>query len=103
VEEFIELVNIKALMRKVKEHALWRKLYTLLDKSLLKVKQIMKNHIRVENACVLRYGPPYFYNANQHKGSSKQNHYSNINESSRKKHEGLTYRCLVYYKDLLLP
>jgi hypothetical protein len=53
VEEFIESINIEALMRKVKEHALWRKLYTLPDKSLLKVKQIMKNHIRVENACVL--------------------------------------------------
>jgi hypothetical protein len=95
VEKFIESVNIEALIRKVKEHALLRKLYTLPDKSLLKVKQIMKNHIRVENVCVLRYGPPHFYNASQHKGSSKQNHYSSINESSRKKHEGLTYRRLV--------
>jgi hypothetical protein len=65
---------------------LWRKIYTLPNKSLLKVKQIMKNHIRVENTCVLQYGPPHFYNANQHKGSSKQNHYSSRNESSKKKH-----------------
>ena len=36
VEELLELVTLKALIREVREHVIRRKLYVLLDKSLLK-------------------------------------------------------------------
>lgn len=41
----------------VREHDLWRKIYILLDRSLLKVKQVIKNHIRVGkvNICYNMY------------------------------------------------
>jgi uncharacterized protein YjfI (DUF2170 family) len=48
MKKLLELVALKALIRGVKQHALYKKLYALLDKSLLKVKQVMENHIRVE-------------------------------------------------------
>jgi hypothetical protein len=48
VKELIELVVLEALIRGVREHTLWRKLYVLLDKSLSKVNQFMKNHIRLK-------------------------------------------------------
>jgi hypothetical protein len=53
VEELLELVTLKALIREVREHAIRRKLYALLDKSLLKLKQVMKNHIWVEEVDLL--------------------------------------------------
>jgi hypothetical protein len=42
-------------------------MYALPDTSLFKVKQVMKNHIQVEEASMLRHRPPYFpyfYNDN---------------------------------------
>jgi len=53
VEEFLELIALKVLIRAVKEHVIWSKLHALLDKSLLKVKQDMKNYIQVEEADLL--------------------------------------------------
>jgi len=53
VEELLELVTLKALIREVREHAIRRKLYALLDKSLLKLKQVMENHIWVEEVDLL--------------------------------------------------
>lgn len=38
MEKLLELVALEALISGVKEHALYKKLYTLLDKSLFKVK-----------------------------------------------------------------
>jgi hypothetical protein len=61
VKKLIDLVALKALISGVKEHSLRKNLYALLDRSLLKVKQAMKNHIWVEEASMLRYGPPRFY------------------------------------------
>jgi hypothetical protein len=57
VKKLLELVALEALIRGVREHAIQRKLYTLPDRSLLKMKQVMKNHIRVEDANLLRYRP----------------------------------------------
>jgi hypothetical protein len=65
VEELLELVALETLIKRVREHVIWRKLYALLDKSLLKVKQVMKNHIQVEEADLLRHGPPSYYIDNQ--------------------------------------
>jgi hypothetical protein len=53
VEELLELIALETLIKRVREHVIWRKLYALLDKSLLKVKQVMKNHIQVEEADLL--------------------------------------------------
>jgi hypothetical protein len=61
VKKLIDLVALKALISGVREHSLRKNLYALLDRSLLKVKQAMKNHIWVEEASMLRYGPPRFY------------------------------------------
>lgn len=49
---------IKALINGVKGRALWKKLYTLPNKSLLIVKQAMENHIQLEKEIILRHGPP---------------------------------------------
>ena len=53
VEEFFELIALEVLIRAVKKHVIWGKLHALLDKSLLKVKQNMKNYIYVEEADLL--------------------------------------------------
>jgi hypothetical protein len=53
VNELPEPIALDALIIGVREHILWRKFYVLLDRSLLKVKQVMKNHIRVEEASLL--------------------------------------------------
>ena len=65
VEEFIEPVALEALIRVVKKHASWRKLYALPDTRLSKVMQFMENHIWVKEVSLLRHGPPYFYKDNQ--------------------------------------
>jgi hypothetical protein len=48
VEELLKPTALEVLIGGVREHTLWRKFYVLLDKSLLKVKQVMKNYIRVK-------------------------------------------------------
>jgi len=48
VEELLKSIALEVLIGRVREHTLLRKFYALLDKSLLKVKQVMKNHIQVE-------------------------------------------------------
>jgi len=53
VEELLEPTFLDALINKGKEHTIWRKLYALLDKRLFKVKQVMTNYIRVEEANML--------------------------------------------------
>jgi hypothetical protein len=55
------------------------------------VKQVMKNHIRVEDANLLRYRPFFLYKNNQHEGSYKKNHSLSRNERSRKNHKGSTH------------
>jgi hypothetical protein len=48
VKELLESVALKALIRGVREHIFWIKIYALPIKSLLKVKQVMENYILVE-------------------------------------------------------
>jgi len=100
VEELFKLVALKALIRGVKEHVLLRKLYALLDRILLDIKQVMENYIWVEETNLLWNRPSYFYKDNQHERPSKQNHYPHRNRRSRKNHEGSTRGHLVYPKDL---
>lgn len=53
VEELLKPTALEVLIGGVREHTLWRKFYVLLDKSLLKVKQVMKNYIRVKETDLL--------------------------------------------------
>lgn len=69
VENLIKSVAFKALISRVKEKALWKKLYALLDRRLLKVKQAMESHIQVEEASTLSLGPPYFTRDKQSESS----------------------------------
>jgi hypothetical protein len=71
MKELLKLVALETLVREVKEHALWRKLYVLPEKNLLKMKQAMENHLRVEKTSLLQHGPSCFYKTNQHEGPSK--------------------------------
>jgi hypothetical protein len=58
VEKFIELVPSKD---KWSEVTVSLDLYAIIDKSMLKVKHVMQNHIRVKKASMLRYEPFRFY------------------------------------------
>jgi hypothetical protein len=60
LEELIELVTSKALINGVREHSLWKDLYALPDRSLLKVK-VIENHMWVEKTSILRHESPCFY------------------------------------------
>ena len=53
MKEFLKPLASKALIIRVRKSALLRELYTLPNRSLLKVKQVMENHIRVEKVSVL--------------------------------------------------
>jgi hypothetical protein len=53
MEELIESMTLEALINEVKECSMWKGLYTLPDRSFMKVKQVMKNHIRVEKINIL--------------------------------------------------
>lgn len=64
------------------------------------MKQVMTNHIQMEEFDLLQYRPLCKNKYNQHKGLFKQNHSLSRNESSRKNYEGLTYENLVYPEDL---
>lgn len=52
VENLLKPMTIKALINIVHNYSIWEHLYTLLDRSLLNVKQVMENHICVEEASV---------------------------------------------------
>jgi len=84
IEELIEPIASKALINRVREHPLWKDLYALYDISLLKVKQVMKNQIGVEEAGMLRHDPSYFYQKVEDEEPFKQNCYPNIDNESNK-------------------
>jgi len=54
MKELIESLTLEALIRGVNEHAFWRKLYALpkKKKSLLNMKQSIKNHIWMKEVLV---------------------------------------------------
>jgi hypothetical protein len=47
MKKLIQPVASEALINGVRECSLWRDLYALPDRSLIRVKQVMENHIRV--------------------------------------------------------
>jgi len=53
MKKLIQLVASEALINGVRECSLWRDLYALPDRSLIRVKQVMENHIWVEKANIL--------------------------------------------------
>jgi len=65
VKELIEPVTLEALIRGAGEHAIWRKLYVLPNRSFFKVKQFMENHIQVETTSLLWNRRPCFHKDNQ--------------------------------------
>jgi hypothetical protein len=48
VKDLFELLTEDALFNRVYDSFLWKHLYDFLDKTLIKVKQVMKNHIRMK-------------------------------------------------------
>jgi hypothetical protein len=69
-EKFIEPITSKALISGVKEKILWKKLYALLDRRLLKVKQAIDNYIQVEEVSMTRHDPLVFQEISNLKGPS---------------------------------
>jgi len=61
VKELIESIAFEDLISGVKEWGLWKELYALPNKSLLKVKYSMKNHIQVKKVSVEWHESLYFY------------------------------------------
>lgn len=51
---------LEALINGVKGRTMWKMFYALPNRSLLKVKQAIENHIQVEEASVLHHGPSSF-------------------------------------------
>jgi len=45
---------IKALINGVYKSSIWEKLYTLLDKTFIKVKQVMENLVSIDKMSVIR-------------------------------------------------
>lgn len=54
MKRIFEPIAIKTLISGVNNYCLWVKLYTIPNKDLLKVKHIIENHIRVEEASVTK-------------------------------------------------
>jgi hypothetical protein len=50
VKELLESIALEILIKGVNKYTLWRKIYILPERNLLKVKQVMGNHIQVEKA-----------------------------------------------------
>lgn len=57
IEELSKPATSKTLISRVRKCSMWKDLYALLDRNPLKVKLVMENHIRVEEANLLRYEP----------------------------------------------
>lgn len=71
VEKLIELVASEASINEVREKILWKELYALPDRMLLKVKQAMETDIRVEEASMTRHVPHCFSRDKQPEKSLK--------------------------------
>jgi hypothetical protein len=53
-EKLIEHIITKVVINGVYNCMLWERLYTLNDKTRIDVKQVMQNHIQVEEASVTK-------------------------------------------------
>ena len=74
LKDLIELIALEALIRRVREKHLWKELYALLDRRLLKVKEAMENYIRVKETSTLCHDPPHFSRDKQLDRSPKWGH-----------------------------
>jgi hypothetical protein len=54
VENLIELIATKVLISGVYNYSLYERLYTLPGQTLLNVKQVMENHIRVDKISMIK-------------------------------------------------
>ena len=54
VEDLLEPIACEPLIKRVKSEKLWKQLHPIQDKTLLRVKQMVESHIRVEEALVAR-------------------------------------------------
>jgi len=98
VKELIEPVALQALIRGVREHVIWRKLYALPDRSLSRVKQFMGNHIRVEKASLLWHRSSCFYKDNQRDWPSKWS-----NQGILSKHLSAIYKTCFLLRTSPIP
>jgi hypothetical protein len=74
----------EALISGVMRKALWKELYALPNRSLLKVKQAMKNHIQVEKKSDLRHGPSRFSRENLNRRYPKWDRFPRRDNNFRK-------------------
>jgi len=89
MEELIELITLEALISWVRKHSSWKDLYAPLDKSLMKVKQVMENH-------KWWYEPPIFYQEFQDEKPFNQS-CSPIRKNNSKKCQKMLVREHVQY------
>jgi len=61
MERFLELIAIEALISRVYNYPLWKKLYSHPNKNILGVKHIIKNYIMMEKVSITRQGYLYFH------------------------------------------
>jgi hypothetical protein len=61
MENVLEPITTEALTNELYYYYLWERLYTLLDKNLINIKQTMKIFTGVEGASITRQGYPCFY------------------------------------------
>jgi len=98
VKELIELVALKALISGVRECSQWKDLYALSERSFFKVKKVMKNHIQVKKANMLRHRPPCFYQEVEDEKPFKQNRYS-CRDNNSKKGQKMPVKDHIQYPD----
>lgn len=55
-KNMLEPIITKSLISGLDNYSLWKRLYSFHDKTLLKMNQVMENHVRVEEASVTRKG-----------------------------------------------
>ena len=71
VEDLIKHIASEALINGQKEKKTFQRELYVLSGRLLKIKQTIQSHIRVEEASTLCYGPPHFFRDKQTKRSLK--------------------------------
>jgi hypothetical protein len=85
VEDLLELIACEALIKGVRNEELWKQLHSLRNRTLLRVKRMIENHIRVEEALVARR-------------SSTQVHKGGINDEPHNRNRSLVRRQEVKKK-----
>jgi hypothetical protein len=57
VKDLLEPITYEALIKGVKSEEFWKQFHPLQDRTLLRVKQMIKSHVRVEEALLLVEAP----------------------------------------------